>query len=78
MSPLLPSVLPGSGGAGAPLPEGLPGLCPAPLQVEQFVEGVEETLVPAGARRVRISCRDPYTPPAWSPWSAWMGLDAPQ
>lgn len=49
-----------------------------PLQVEQFVEGVEETPVPAGARRVRISCRDPYTPPAWSPWSTWMGLDAPQ
>ncbi|XP_072783967.1 interleukin-12 subunit beta-like [Taeniopygia guttata] len=47
-------------------------------QVEQFVEGAEETPVPVGAGWVRISCRDPYTPPAWSPWSAWMGLDAPQ
>ncbi|XP_054149265.1 interleukin-12 subunit beta-like [Melozone crissalis] len=47
-------------------------------QVEQFVEGAEEAPVPAGAGRVRISCRDPYTPPAWSPWSAWMGLGALQ
>lgn len=31
LSPLLPSALPGSGGAGVPLPEGLPGLCPAPF-----------------------------------------------
>lgn len=49
-----------------------------PLQVEQFVEGAEETPVQVGARRVRISCRDPYTPPAWSPWSTWMDLNAPQ
>ncbi|KAF4791275.1 interleukin-12 subunit beta-like protein [Turdus rufiventris] len=46
-------------------------------QVEQFMEGVEETPVQAGARRVRISCRDPYNPSAWSPWSAWMSLEAP-
>uniref|UniRef100_A0A8C3U6H4 IL-12B n=1 Tax=Catharus ustulatus TaxID=91951 RepID=A0A8C3U6H4_CATUS len=43
----------------------------------RFLEGVEETPVQAGARRVRISCRDPYNPPAWSPWSAWMSLEAP-
>nr|XP_041571529.1 interleukin-12 subunit beta-like isoform X1 [Taeniopygia guttata] len=31
VSPLLPTALPGSGGAGVPLPEGLPMPCPAPF-----------------------------------------------
>ncbi|KAJ7425419.1 interleukin-12 subunit beta-like protein [Willisornis vidua] len=47
-------------------------------QVQQFVEGVEETEVQVDAQRVRISCRDPYTAPAWSPWSPWQDLSAPQ
>lgn len=77
LSPLLPPVLPGPGGAGAPCPRVSLDHALPPLQVEQFMEGVEETPVQAGARRVRISCRDPYNPSAWSPWSAWMSLEAP-
>ncbi|KAM6132364.1 interleukin-12 subunit beta-like [Pterocles gutturalis] len=38
-------------------------------QVQVDVEGAEETQVPVGAWRVRISCRDPYASPAWSPWT---------
>ncbi|XP_027586402.1 interleukin-12 subunit beta-like [Pipra filicauda] len=51
---------------------------PNGTQVERFVEGMEETQVQVGARRVRISCRDPHTPLAWSPWSPWQDLDTPR
>ncbi|XP_050177465.1 interleukin-12 subunit beta-like [Myiozetetes cayanensis] len=79
LSPLLPQLCPPTLLQWLPP---TPRICPGhdlpPLQVERFVEGVEETQVQVGAQRVRISCRDPYTPPAWSPWSPWQDLNAPQ
>lgn len=48
------------------------------LQVHKYVEGMEETQLQVSTGRVRISCQDPYTNPAWSPWSAWQDLDATQ
>lgn len=59
-------------GAGV-LPEAT--ACPA-LQVDKYVEGAEETRLQERARRVRISCQDPYANPAWSPWSDWQDVDA--
>ncbi|KAM6269890.1 interleukin-12 subunit beta-like [Porphyrio hochstetteri] len=51
---------------------------PNGTQVDKYVEGAEEMQLQERARRVRISCRDPYTSPAWSPWSAWQDVDAAQ
>ncbi|XP_068005432.1 interleukin-12 subunit beta-like [Melanerpes formicivorus] len=51
---------------------------PNGTQVDKYVEGVEETQLQVGTQRVRISCQDPYTNPAWSPWTAWQDLDATQ
>ncbi|KAM9286830.1 interleukin-12 subunit beta-like [Cariama cristata] len=45
------------------------------LQADEYVEGAEEMQLRDWVRRVRISCRDPYTNPAWSPWSAWQDGD---
>ncbi|XP_075566009.1 interleukin-12 subunit beta-like [Pelecanus crispus] len=49
---------------------------PNGTQVDKYVEGTEETQLRECARRARISCQDPFTNPAWSPWSAWQGLGA--
>ncbi|XP_030331386.1 interleukin-12 subunit beta-like [Strigops habroptila] len=51
---------------------------PNGTQADTYVEGAEETWLRDRARRVRISCRDPYTSPAWSPWSPWHGTGAAQ
>ncbi|XP_068797146.1 interleukin-12 subunit beta-like [Struthio camelus] len=51
---------------------------PNGTQADKDLEGVEETSLPAGTRRVRISCRDPYASPTWSPWSAWQDVVAAQ
>ncbi|XP_042664162.1 interleukin-12 subunit beta-like [Tyto alba] len=51
---------------------------PNGTQVDKYVEGAEETRLRARARRVRISCQDPYAKPAWSPWTAWQGVDVTQ
>ncbi|XP_067153348.1 interleukin-12 subunit beta-like [Apteryx mantelli] len=45
-------------------------------QVDEYLEGAEETSLREGARRVRISCSDPYASPTWSPWSAWQDMEA--
>ncbi|CAN0023984.1 unnamed protein product, partial [Bubo scandiacus] len=45
---------------------------PNGTQVDEYVEGAEQTRLPELARRVRIRCRDPYANPAWSPWTAWQ------
>ncbi|XP_025902958.1 interleukin-12 subunit beta-like [Nothoprocta perdicaria] len=49
---------------------------PNGTQVHEELEGTEESGLRAGAWRVRISCRDPYGSPRWSPWSAWQHLEA--
>lgn len=46
------------------------------LQQEKFVEGAEETQLWVDAQRVRISCQDPFSNLAWSPWSTWQDLNA--
>ncbi|XP_075606894.1 interleukin-12 subunit beta-like [Balearica regulorum gibbericeps] len=51
---------------------------PNGTQVDKYVEGAEETRLQERARRVRISCQDPYANPTWSPWSAWQDVDAAQ
>ena len=48
------------------------------LQVDKYVEGAEETQLQEHARRVRISCRDLYANPAWSPWTTWQDVGATQ
>ncbi|KAM9294971.1 interleukin-12 subunit beta-like [Morus bassanus] len=51
---------------------------PNGTQVDKYTEGAEEMWLQDRARRVRISCQDPYANPAWSPWSAWQDVDAAQ
>ncbi|XP_064360029.1 interleukin-12 subunit beta-like [Dromaius novaehollandiae] len=48
---------------------------PDGAQADEYLEGREETSLREGARRVRISCRDPNASPTWSPWSAWRDLE---
>lgn len=40
------------------------------------MEGAEETQLWVDAQRVRISCQDPFSNLAWSPWSTWQDLNA--
>ncbi|KAM6071906.1 interleukin-12 subunit beta-like [Theristicus caerulescens] len=49
---------------------------PNGTQVDKYVESAEETRLQERARRVRISCQDPYANSAWSPWSAWQDVGA--
>ncbi|XP_053922255.1 interleukin-12 subunit beta-like isoform X2 [Cuculus canorus] len=49
---------------------------PNGTQVYRYVEGAEEMELQERAWRVRISCRDPYANPTWSPWSAWKVISA--
>ncbi|XP_069711057.1 interleukin-12 subunit beta-like [Phaenicophaeus curvirostris] len=49
---------------------------PNGTQAFRYVEGAEELELQEQAQRVRISCRDPYANPAWSPWSAWKVIGA--
>ncbi|KAM9027544.1 interleukin-12 subunit beta-like isoform 2-T2 [Ara ararauna] len=51
---------------------------PNGTQADKYVEGEEETWLWDSVQQVRISCRDPYTSPAWSPWSPWHGTGAAQ
>ncbi|XP_062430638.1 interleukin-12 subunit beta-like [Rhea pennata] len=51
---------------------------PNGTQVNKDLEGTEEMSLQEDARRVRISCRDPYASPTWSPWSAWQEVEVAQ